>query len=243
MKQTYAIKTDIFEGPLELLLQLIEKRKLFVNDVSLAEVADDFIEYVEKNDDFPIDQASYFILVASALLLIKSKSLLPNLALTDEEQSNIDELENRLILYKRYRELSQKIGNIMGKKVCIAPIKRTRFVLQSVFTPGEDISVSNISQSIRNVISRIPTLDDIPQATVQKMVRLEDTIEALIERVKTNLKTSFSDFTGGTKEKKTIIVSFLAMLELVKRGIIHVQQTTHFNDIEMETNAIGIPRY
>jgi segregation and condensation protein A len=193
MKETYDIKLDVFEGPLDLLLTLIEKRKLFINDVSLAEVADDFIDYVEKAEYYPLDQASYFILVASTLVMIKSKSLLPNLELTDEEQSNINELEKRLILYKRYKELSEGIREIYGKRISITPIKRKYYILAPVFAPGDDLTISRLTSLIRDVISRIPKHEDIPQATVRKIVRLEDMIEQLIERVKVNLKTSFSE--------------------------------------------------
>lgn len=243
MKQSFDIKTDVFEGPLELLLQLIEKRKLFVNDVALAEVADDFIQYIENTEDFPLEQTSYFILVASTLVLIKSKSLLPNLELTDDEQSNIDELEKRLLLYKRYKELSIGLEKIFGKSVSIVPAKRRRIMHNPVFTPSDDLRIPTLLHLIRDVFSRVPKVEDIPQATVRSIVRLEDMIEKLIERVRSNLKTSFSECTGNTKEKKTIIVTFLAMLELVKRGLIQVQQTNQFTDIEMETNTIGMPHY
>ena len=75
--QEYTVKTEAFEGPLELLLNLIEKRKLFISDISLAQVADDYIEYINKQEDFPMASTADFILVASTLVLIKSKSLLP----------------------------------------------------------------------------------------------------------------------------------------------------------------------
>ena len=81
----FQIKTEAFEGPLDLLLALIEKRKLFISDISLAEVADDFIEYIKTFDEFPVDMTANFILIASTLLLIKSKSLLPSMTLTSEE--------------------------------------------------------------------------------------------------------------------------------------------------------------
>ena len=96
----FKVRVGEFEGPLELLLDLIEKRKLHISDVSLSQVADEFIEYTKSIEDFPIADSADFILVASTLLLIKSKSLLPNLELTVEEEENIGELEKRLALYK-----------------------------------------------------------------------------------------------------------------------------------------------
>ncbi len=95
MGEEYLVKTHIFEGPLDTLLSLIEKRKLFINDISLAQVADDYIAYIKSLNEFPIADSSHFILIASTLVLIKSKSLLPDLNLTTEEQESIDDLEDR----------------------------------------------------------------------------------------------------------------------------------------------------
>ena len=81
----FAIKTETFEGPLDLLLHLIEKRQFFINDIALAKVTDDFIAYIQERKDMPMGEVAQFIVVASTLLLIKSKSLLPVLDLTEEE--------------------------------------------------------------------------------------------------------------------------------------------------------------
>jgi segregation and condensation protein A len=89
----YKVKTETFEGPLDLLLSLIEKRKLFINDISLAKVADDYVSHIQSLGNFPIADSANFILIASTLLLIKSKSLLPQLTLSEEEQTNVDDLE------------------------------------------------------------------------------------------------------------------------------------------------------
>ena len=84
--ESYTIKTSIFEGPFSLLLHLVEKRKLFINDLSLVEVTEDYLNYLNSLEKLNPEEASNFLIVASTLLLIKSKSLLPNLSLTDEEK-------------------------------------------------------------------------------------------------------------------------------------------------------------
>src|SRR3989344_4019754 len=96
MPEDFKVKVGQFEGPLELILDLIEKRKLHISDLSLSQIADEFIEHTKSYEDFPISDSADFILIASTLLLIKSKSLLPNLSLTEEEQESIEDLENRL---------------------------------------------------------------------------------------------------------------------------------------------------
>jgi segregation and condensation protein A len=97
---------------------------------------------------------------------------------------------------------------------------------------------------IREVIQAIPKKEFVPKAVVQKVISLEEMMEDLSQRITSSLKMSFKDFSGmGKKDKVTVIVSFLAMLELVKQGIIHVRQDKDFHDIEMETESVGIPRY
>src|SRR4051812_4242556 len=113
----FKVKMEAFEGPLGLLLNLVEKRKLFINDISLSKVADDFISYVRELGNFPIAESAEFILVASTLLLIKSKSLLPTLDLTSEEQDSIEDLEKRLKLYQRIRDLTIHVREKFGKDI------------------------------------------------------------------------------------------------------------------------------
>src|ERR1035437_2753511 len=108
----FTIKTQSFEGPLDLLLDLIEKRKLFINDISLAQVTDDFISHIKQGTGVSMGESAHFILVASTLLLIKSKSLLPDLNLTDEEQGDISDLERRLKMYKCIKEASVHVRRL-----------------------------------------------------------------------------------------------------------------------------------
>src|SRR3989338_7017919 len=114
MDSEYYVKTHIFEGPLDTLLSLVEKRKLFISDISLAQVADDYIAYIKSLEDFPIADSAHFILIASTLVLIKSKSLLPTLTLSEEEEHNIEDLEKRLAEYQKYKELSRHLRERFG---------------------------------------------------------------------------------------------------------------------------------
>ncbi len=246
----YSVKTHIFEGPLDTLLSLIEKRKLFINDISLAQVADDYIAYIKSLEDFPIADSAHFILIASTLVLIKSKSLLPNLTLTEEEQDSIEDLETRLKEYQKFKALSLHLKEKFG-------IRTEYFRLPSkekkiVFTPDKQTSVARIREVIFSVIAQIPKKEFIPKTVVQKVISLQEMIENLTNRITNSMKISFKDFSGinGTKgevmtkeNRVMIIVSFLAMLELVKQGIIRVKQDSDFHDIEMETEVVGVPKY
>ncbi len=237
----FQVVLESFQGPLDLLLDLIEKRKLHISTVSLSKVADDFIEYVKKIEEFPIAHSSDFILIASTLLLIKSKSLLPTLEVTTEEQNDISDLEHRLAEYKKYKDLSKGIEKMFGNFLFFGMENKQKVV---VFNPSNDTTKENLQKAINEILGNIQRKENIPKVMVQKVISLEDMIESLSERIKTGIRTSFKEFSQiGKMEKVNVIVSFLAMLELVKQGIVRVNQEKHFDDIEIEGENIGIPTY
>lgn len=241
-ENSYTVKTEIFEGPLDTLLGLIEKRKLFINDISLAQVADDFIAYVKNLGDFPMAESANFILIASTLVLIKSKSLLPNLTLSQEEEQSIDDLQDRLKEHQKYKRLGESLLKIFNKNNLYIklPPKQTKVL----FVPDERINLKRLYEGIMGVISQIPKVENLPKTVVQKVISLEEMIENLTDRITKSFKMSFKDFSGiGKEDKVNVIVSFLAMLELVKQGIIQVKQDRALDDIEIETNSVSVPRY
>src|SRR3989344_4185467 len=146
--EIYTIKTGNFEGPFGLLLDLVEKRKLFINDVSLAAVTEDYLSYMNKlggQTSLGSGEIASFILVASTLIIIKSKSLLPNLNLTMEEEGDIKNLEERLRLYELFMKLGGNIKNNFGKKIIFAPQERKNELrawghTTLIFLPDEQIT-------------------------------------------------------------------------------------------------------
>jgi segregation and condensation protein A len=237
----FKIKTEVFEGPMDLLLSLIEKRKLLINDVSLAKVTDDFISHLQNREVYSIKDTSEFLVVASTLLLIKSRSLIPTLDLSPEEKTDMRDLELKLKIYKKIKELSINIKNNFGKKIIFFPNARKA---EPVFSPSPEMNAENISKAIFEVIKNLPKFEVKPKLKVVKVVSLEEMITSLTKRVQSSLKMSFKDFSGiGKAEKVNVIVSFLAMLELVKQGIIEVNQREKFDDIQMETKNVGVPSY
>jgi segregation and condensation protein A len=237
----FTVKQNQFEGPLDLLLDLIEKRKLFVNDVSLAKVADDYIAYVQGLGEFPVADSAHFILIASTLLLIKSKSLLPTLNLTVEEQASIQDLEKRLKIYEHMRDLAQKIEPLFGATMMYPRGDKKQ---EPVFSPDVDMTTPNLFTAVQRVLANLPKKEFLPKVIIDKVISLEVMIESLTKRVTESLKMSFREFSSAHKgERVNVIVSFLAMLELVKQGVIDVSQEKHFDDIHMHTEQIGVPRY
>jgi segregation and condensation protein A len=248
-EENYRYKSKIgnFEGPLELLLSLIEQRKLFINEISLAEVTNDYLNYLksmsnssaEKN----ISNMSYFVLVAATLILIKSKSLLPNLELTEDENDKIINLEKRLNLFQIIKEASLDIKNSFGLKMIFWP--NDRIWGEPLFVPDSSISISVINNSINEIIKNLPQKEEPkPKVEIKKIINLEHFIVSLTERIQKKVSVSFKDFSKSHKAqdfqeaKIHIIVSFLAMLELVKEGIIEVFQKSSFDDIQMNKQIL-----
>ncbi|MBI2617905.1 segregation/condensation protein A [Candidatus Kaiserbacteria bacterium] len=242
MADEFKVKLDGFEGPLDLLLALIEKRKLPINDVSLAAVADDYIEYLKDKQEFPLSQTSHFVLVASTLLLIKSKSLLPTLSLTDTEEEDIKILEERLMLYKRIKALSAHVSGRFGARVLFEAEESKN--VEPLFSPAHDVSIRSMQETIKRVIANLPITEFLPEAVVKKIMSIEEAIENLTSRITQSLRMNFGEFANAKKnEKIEVIVSFLAMLELVKQGIINATQEKTFEDITMEADTLGVPKY
>jgi segregation and condensation protein A len=262
---TFIVKQEHFEGPLDLLLTLIEKHKLFVNDIALAKVTDDFIEHIRTFENFPLADSANFILIASTLLLIKSKSLLPALDLTGEEEQSMHDLETRLKIYQEIKQASLGVKALFGKEIIFQPSQSGLRLRSSVpvFSPDSSMTISAIAAAIGNLIRALPKKELLPKALVQKVISLEEMITRLTERVTKNLSMSFREFAkangnsngsgnsigGTTSDEKTreykvnIIISFLAMLELVKQGVIHVTQERPGDDINMETQTACVPQY
>lgn len=250
MSHTFNIKTDVYEGPLDLLLSLVEKRKLFINDISLSRVTDDFIQYVNSLAGSSLEKRANFIMVASTLLLVKSKSLLPTLDLSSEEEESIEDLERRLKLLQKYRELMEPIREKFGVNISFE--KGTPEKLDTMFAPHKSMTRDSMLSAAHSVLNSLPKKEKLEKASIKNVVSLEQTIDTLTRRVTSTLRMSFSDFStkfsqsnskNAAEVKVNVIVSFLAMLELVKQGIIEANQNNRFGEIDMHTNSIATPSY
>jgi segregation and condensation protein A len=234
---TFKIKTIGFEGPFGLLLTLIEKRKLFVNDISLASVTDDFILYIQEKGMQPEHVAS-FLSVAATLLLIKARSLLPNLELTTEESESITELERRVALYQIITEVSKSITSLYGKKISFEGVPRSGGV---VFAPDPSLTADMLPSLIEMVVVRVPPpAPKRVEARVFKTISIREVLDTLHERIQRAMSVNFSDIIvhapeGDSKEQKVyVIVSFLGMLELVRRGFVEAEQEENFQNIRLQ---------
>lgn len=236
----FQIKHEVFEGPLEVLLELIEKRKFFVNDISLASVTDDFISHIQGAGLHP-DMVASFLSVASTLILIKARSLLPNIPLTDEESKSITDLERRVAMYQIISEISGELIKKYGKKISFLGVSRS---IGPIFAPDPKVGVDILPGLIDEIIGRIPPKEPKkPEARVAITISIKEILDTLETRIANIMKCSFDDVVvsapgGDSKAQKVYtIVSFLGMLEMVRRGIISANQEENFQTISLEKST------
>lgn len=234
MPLEYHIKTESYEGPFEVVLDLIEARKLLVNDLALSGITEDFIQHVRSQEAFPVEETATFIQIAATLLLIKSKSLLPDLALTEEEQGDVEDLKRRLEAYAKVREAAGEIGRIYGRQVMYPAGERPP---EPFFAPSRDLTCEALAEALARVLAAREVVEALPEHRVKPMVTIEEMMDQLAKRVQSALTLSFKDFSGSKGEKVDIIVSFLALLELVKQGAVAAEQYAPHGDIRISHTA------
>lgn len=239
MSNSFNVKAAQFKGPLETLLNLIEARKLSISEVSLAEVCDGYLAHVEKLPELPLGETAQFILIASTLLLIKSRSLLPIIELSQEERESVEELERRLARLMLIRQAAR----LLKKSAGVLPLALPRIAPAKplVFSPGES-HVDRLGAAARRIIATLPKPRALAEAAVAPMLALEDVIASVHSRLTRAIRARFSELTKSASRQE-VIVYFLAMLELVRAGSASASQEKLFADIEIEIEHTGIPRY
>lgn len=236
----YTIHTPVYEGPLDLLLQLIERAELDITSLALAQVTDQYLAYLHTLEEKHADEVSAFLVIAARLVQIKSSVLLPRPSLSlrnpEEEEDPGEALARQLILYKRFKELAvilkerEEEGLRTYLRIAAVPPKTsTKLDLSG-------ISLMDIVQVAREVLFNKPQLTDLDKVVKMPRVTIRQKIHAILEALRQKTKTTFSSILQN-RTRMEIVVSFLAMLELVKRRIVEASQENLFGDIVLQPLA------
>ncbi len=212
----YEIKTDYFQGPLSLLLELIEKEKLDITKVSLGYVTEKYLEHIEElGDNFDTSELADFLVIAAKLLLIKSSALLPNFFGEDDSATD---LENQLKIYKVYRDAGKNIKFILDQKRFSFSRLPTRRDLLVTFNPPKNISVYFLNKTMKGILKDLEdSISKIPNEKIKATVTIGERISELKRLMKASARIGFYDFLRSAGSKSEIVVSFLALLELIKQ--------------------------
>lgn len=224
----YKIKIEQFEGPLDLLLQLIEEQKLQITEVSLSSVTEQYIAILDQNTGIPAEELADFLVVAAKLLLIKSKALLPYLSAEEDDLGR--ELEQQLKMYKLFYEASKAIHKmILKKRFCF--YRDTSRLIIPVFIPPEKIRASDLASFFHLILKNIEPIIEIPRKALYRTISIREKISQIRDFIFQNEGLNFKKLIAKAKNRTEIIVTFLALLELVKQRDIAVCQDNIFSEI------------
>jgi len=232
----FEFHTEKFNGPLGLLLQLIEKEELDITEIGLSKIADEYVKYIQSHKINP-EQIADFLVIAAKLLYIKSKALLPYLS-TPEEDEEINELEYQLKMYKEFVEASRVIEKMLAKKKFSfmrdygkTGRRRNNFAWNK-FSPPKNLTGAILQEQFGFIVGRFQMEEiEIKEEVIDHKISIDERIiyiqKALLERVRVN----FTKIISSAKSKTEIIVNFLAVLELAKQRELFFEQTELFSDI------------
>lgn len=227
------VRLQQFEGPLDLLLTLIEEQKLDITQIALAKVTEQFLEYLKQLENIEPSVLADYLAIAAKLLVIKSKAILPTLEVEEEEEDAGVNLEARLLLYKQFKEVAKYLKNLDNRRE--QSFSRTiTFEERVSFFPDPNTTVPTIHQSILKILNELKELDSLPKARIREAVSIQEKIEHLKTFIGNQVETRLSDLLKTSKNKGEVIVTFLALLELIKQRILTADQETLFTDITIK---------
>lgn len=225
-----------FEGPLDLLLSLIEERKLDITQIALAEVTEQFLLYIKQLEQIDPTVLADYLSIAAKLLVIKSRAILPTLELEKEEEESAFDLESRLILYKQFKEAAKYLRKLDNKRKQ-GFIKTLGFSERINFYPDPSITTKELHGAIIAVLKGLKELDNLPKAKIKEAISIQEKIDHLRLLLGQQVETKLSDLLKTAKNKSEVIVIFLALLELIKQRIFTAEQEALFADVVIKKTA------
>lgn len=239
----FALELPVFQGPLELLLHLIEREELDITEVSLVAVTEQYLAHLDHRDHIDLGAIAAFIAVGARLLLLKSRALLPR----DDDEEAADEDEERdpealleaLREYRRYRAAAEHLRDLEEEH-------RTAYrreVAPPQLPPGpglDGVTTDMLLTLFREVMARLPEEEQATELT-RDPIRLADRVEQLVMRLEGGAPLNFREVIIGAPSRVAVIVDFLAVLELVRSGYVEARQADLFGEIELVAIAGAAP--
>ncbi len=236
----YRIQTPVYEGPLDLLLELIERAELDITSFALAQVTDQYLAYLQHLEDRDPAEVSAFLVIATRLVQIKSAALLPRPSIdapAQEEEDPGEALARQLLVYKRFKELAgvlaERDARGMRTYLRVAP---PAFKVE----PRLDLSgvtIADLVAAARSILLSQPDLPALSKVVTRPRITIREKIHAILDSLRRIGQTTFRALLQSPTDRVELIVTFIAMLELVKRRVVTATQASLFGDIEIESTA------
>lgn len=239
----YNIKTEVFEGPFNLLLHLVSNRKVDIGAISINEIADQYLEEVSKMGTLDLDIASDFLLVAATLLEMKAQALLPQQKGELEEEIQeltpsqaYTELAERLITYKQFKNASEEL---YGRYLKEGELHTRPFGAPSEFLnlmPDflKGVEIDDMGRIAAGVLAKRKTFLLESEHIAAKPIAVEAHVEMIYNKLKDDKHLTFSEIVSDSDRLEVVVVSFLAILELYKRSLVKLAQKSEFGDIDID---------
>jgi segregation and condensation protein A len=227
---SFEVKLQQFAGPLQLLLDLIQREELPITDVSLAQVTEDYLKYLNAHD-VPTEELADFLVVAAKLLLLKSQAILPMLPFEEEDPST---LAAQLRMYKEFVEASKKVEALMAEgRYMFARERMTLPIAPEEFQPPEGVNDAALAAAFGSLLKRLEPFFALSQTSMERVVSVQQRIGEIRDAILERSRLTFTEVVRGAKSKAEVVVSFLALLELVKQRLVRVLQGPSFGEIEI----------
>jgi segregation and condensation protein A len=241
----YRVNTSVYEGPLDLLLQLIEHAELDITTLALAQVTDQYLVHLklmqkENGEGQSAAEVSGFLIIAARLLQIKSAALLPRMpveASQEEEEDPGEALARQLVTYKRFKELSgvlngrEEAGLRTYLRVAPPAIK----VEAKLDLTG--ITLADLTRAAFDIFANKPDLPALSRVVAMPRVTIREKIRIIVDELRGLGSSTFQKFIRRSNDRLEIVVTFLAMLELIKRHVIEASQEDLFSEIQVKTTG------
>lgn len=241
-------KLDTFEGPLDLLLHLIDSQEIDIYDIPISQITDQYMAYIETMQVLELELASEFLVMAAELLYIKSRMLLPRPPVIEQEDGSIEEVDpreelvQRLIEYRKYKAAAEQLREMEVARSLIytrAPLDLSEYMPHIEENPVQDFNLSDLLIAFQRALRRSRARTAIAKITrdeisvKDRMVQVTDTIS------KAGGRTMFSKLIGEDADRTDIVVTFLALLELIRRKFVTCYQHRLFDDIVIQLRESG----
>jgi segregation and condensation protein A len=236
-RSVYAVETPVFTGPLDLLLQLIERAELDITKLALAHVTDQFLEHMENISDQVTEELSAFLVIAAKMVQIKSEALLPRPVVREPgEEDPGEDLANQLIIYKRFKEIAEILALRQSEGL------RTYLRLAPPSKVEERVDLSGIqladlvlaAQSAFSTMLGMNGDAGLSRVISANHVTIRQKIDLIYKLLQEHGRTTFRTLLENAHSRLEIVVTFLALLELVKSHLVEVRQDSLFSDIQFE---------
>lgn len=228
---SFEVTLDKYSGPLHLLLELIEKRELPITEISLAQVTGDYLMYVNTHEP-PPEELADFLMVATRLLLMKSQEILPREEILLEESSN--SLASQLQLYKIFAQAADLIDKQQQSGAYSFGRPQADVVRPEGFVLPEGLGTQSLQQSFLSLLKYLEPFFRLQQTVIERVVSVKERLKEIHDALLSRSHMMFRDVIGSGRSKVDVVISFLALLELVKQRTVHVMQSDTFSDIEIK---------